>query len=316
MARTSSILTEPEWKSRLGELLKQIAEEQQITPNRIGQYLDRMASSSGNNRTSDWSRYSSGERIPSEQQLPLLGKALNLPLPVMRVCAGYVDDIFECAYSAISAQSAALLDPACSNTRAVFAFLFSLFPHEEMHTGNLCALWSFISGRPIGLNLVADGGFLSGDDWNATWLYSEAPQPCDVYETRLDPTMEGIVFVPTTTVCGREPWTQYSLQADMQVDLASPLASRILSMPRIGLPKSESLREAQHILHAVSLPLTVRDKLATAIVHCWADQRNKAVADAVRRDLFPHRVKTITDEAVEWVLDKRSERPQHEEFWV
>ena len=316
MARTSSILSEPEWKSGLGDLLKELADIQNMKPIQIAKHLDRFEGSRGQARTSDWTRYASGERIPSELQIPRLAEALHVPVTIMRVCTGYIDDIFECVYGLLLDNRAAT-EFAVSKTRVAFAFLFSLFPTDEMHTGNFCALWSFIMGRPVRMNLDPDQGFCSGQGWNATWLYPENPQVPDLSETTVDPSLVTVIHVgPTRAKRSDQPWIEYSISSQVQVDIASPNASRILASPRVKIPSSDALCEAQHILHAKSLPLFVRDKLATEIVHSWADKYDKQIAHEVRRDLFPHRQKTITNAAAAWIRDQQRERPEYEDFWL
>lgn len=315
MAKTASILTEEDWKRSFGELLNLIADEQGISADEIGRRLDRMPGTTGHNRAGDWSRYVNAGRIPTEFQLGPLASVLKMPLPVLRLCAGYVDDIFECSYSLVSAGSSPSRKLPCSKRRAVFAFLFSLFPSDGMHTGNLCELWSFILGRPVRLNLTAEEGFLTGHQWNSTWLYPPRFRSSDLIERRCDPAKDGVTYVSVSGPRRTKPWVEYAVRAKIQTDIGSPLAATILASERIMIPKTDSLCEAQKIMHAKALRLTLRADLATTIVHDWADGIDKKIADEVRRDLNCHDQKTITSAAASWIKGKRKDRPDHKEFW-
>lgn len=315
MAKTASILFEQDWKSGFGGLIALIASEQGIAPEEIGRRLDRLPDSSSHNRAGDWSRYVNKGRIPTESQAVLLASVLRIPVPIMRLCAGYVDDIFECAYGLISGKASPPRRLPCSKTRAVFAFLFSLFPNEETQIGNVCELWSFIAGRPVRMNLDPDRGFMTGRGWNATWLYTHRPKPSDLIETRCDPKKDAATYVfigkPRTT-----PWTEYSLQSKIQADLGSPLAATILACERVDIPKTDPLFEAQSAMHARGLPLYLRAELATTIVHHWANQIDEKTADEVRRDLHVHALKTLKPAAALWIKGKRPERPENDDFWL
>lgn len=71
------------------------------------------------------------------------------------------------------------------------------------------------------------------------------------------------------------PWTWYSMQASLQVDLASPAASAILNGKRVAIPKQHLLCEAQRTMHRSPLPLWMRAAQTADIVHYWADTFNK-----------------------------------------
>lgn len=318
MAKTASILTERDWKRTFGELLRTIAEDQRISADVIAQRLDRLPGSKGRNRSGDWSRYVKSGRIPTEVQLVPLSEALRVPLAVLRVCAGYVDDIFECAYGVLSNGDPKTPRFACSKKRAAFAFMFSLFRRDDMLQGNVCELWSFIVGRPVRWNLNPDAGFETGPHSNSTWLYPRKPKASDLIEHRCDPKRDGVTYV---SVDGRpppkKPWSYYSIRAAMQTDLASPLAARILARPRVTIPRSEPLFEAQRLMHSKALPLFLRIDLATTIIHEWADTLDKETAREVRRDLLAHDDKTLDARAVAWIKGGcKGERPDHADFWL
>jgi hypothetical protein len=315
MAKTASILTEKEWKDRFGKLLDFVASDQAISSDKIGKQLDRMESS-GRNRAGDWSRYVKGGRLPTEGQLEQLSRVLRIPKAVMRICAGYVDDIFECSYALMASLTTPEKRLPCSKNRAVFAFLFSLFPNNDMYTGNLFEIWSFVSGRIIRLNLTSEEGFKTGTRWNSTWLYPHNPKPSQLIARRHDPTNDRVTYVTVGGPPPTEPWIEYSLQAKIQTDIASPLAAMILACDRRPIPKTDALFEAQRMMHSKALSLTMRCELATVIIHDWADKIDKKVADEVRRDLNCHDLKTITSAAVSWIEGELAERPDYHDFWL
>jgi hypothetical protein len=84
-----------------------------------------------------------------------------------------------------------------------------------MHTGNLCELWSFIAGRPLRLNLTESRGFLTGRQWNSTWV--------------CDPVNDPVIYVSVDGSIPTTPWVEYSLKAKIQTDIASRLAATILT---------------------------------------------------------------------------------------
>jgi hypothetical protein len=225
---------------------------------------------------------------------------------VLQVCAGYVDDIFECAYAAISGKAPAQWDFPVSPTKAVMALLLSLFPSErETHIGREGDLLSWMSGDIIRPNLSSSEGFLTGDGWNSIWLYAaRSPEHLiEHHETPDDPRRKWVwVSEPRT-----EPWTWYSMRAVLQVDLASPVAARILESEHREIPSTVALVDAQQILHRKSLELTKRFGLATEIVNYWADQLDKELAAEVREYLQPGIETTITEDAARWVRGERIE---------
>lgn len=310
MARTNSILSEADWKRNFGDLLKMVAEHQNISAGDIGRHLDRLPGSSGRGRISDWLRYTENGRIPTEQQLDLLSQAIRVPRSILRLCVGYVDDIFECIHAVASGHHTLEWNFPIEPQKAALALLLSLFPKDEMYIGNPCSLFGWLWGKTVMLNLSPDEGVLSGPNWNAVWLYPMRSERhiMEHYERPDDPS---IVWVgePRT-----EPWTWYSMRALIQVDVASPLACTILKTDGIEIPKNEALFEAQRILHGTSLPLTMRIDHATDMVHYWANRVNRKVADELRECLHPWNERTITDEAARWVRGELSVRPT--DFWV
>lgn len=67
-----------------------------------------------------------------------------------------------------------------------------------------------------------------------------------------------------------EPWAWYSMRALLQVDLAAPVTSAILSGKRVAISKGHLLYEAQRAMHRDSLPLWMRARQTAEIVHYWA----------------------------------------------
>ena len=228
MAKTASILTGSDWKTSFGEVLAMAAREQSITVEEIGRRLDRLPGSTGRNRAGDWSRYVNRGRIPTEVQLEQLSSVLRVPLPVMRVCAGYVDDLFECIYPLSLGEVPDTWSFGVDPLRASLAFLFALFPDEDhMHVGNRGSIIRWIYGSSVRSNLTSEEGFLTGEDWNAIWLYPvRSPEHLIAHHERPDdPTVTWVwTGAPRT-----EPWTWYSMQALLQVDLAAPVAEQFLT---------------------------------------------------------------------------------------
>ena len=172
MAKIASILTGPDWKKSFGEVLAMAAREQEIAVEEIGRRLDRLPGSTGRNRAGDWSRYVNKGRIPSEAQLEPLSDVLRVPLPVLRVCAGYVDDLFECVYPIVSGETPENWAFAVDPVRVSLALLFALFPDQDrMHIGNRGSILRWIYGNSVRSNLTREEGFLTGEQWNAIWLY-------------------------------------------------------------------------------------------------------------------------------------------------
>lgn len=306
MAKTASIISGEDWKKSFGELLALVAHEQDITAEDIGRRLDRFAGSTGRNRAGDWSRYVNRGRIPTEVQLEPLSSVLRVPLPVLRVCAGYVDDLFECVYPIISGEIPENWAFSVDPVRAGLAFLFALFPDEDdMHIGNRGSIVTWMRGYTVRSNLTSEDGFLTGEDWNAIWLYP-VRSPKHLVPHHETPDNPRIVWVGEART---EPWTWYSMQALLQVDLASPVAASILNSKRIAIPRQDPLYEAQRSMHRSALPLWMRAAQAAEIVHYWANTLNKELAAEIREHIHPWCERTITDDAARWVGGERIEPP-------
>ena len=308
MAKTPSILTGSDWKKRFGELLDMVAREQEIEPDEIGRRLDRLPGSTGRNRVGDWSRYVNQGRIPTEALLEPLSETLRVPLPVRRVCAGYVDDLFECVYPIVSGEIPKAWVFEVDPIRASLAFLFALFSDDErMHIGNRGSIFNWMFGRTVQSNLTREEGFLTGKDWNAIWLYPvRSPKHLVVHRERPDdPNVTWAWSGKPRT----RPWTWYSMRALLQVDLASPVAAAILSGKRSTIPKRHLLHEAQLVMHRNALPLGMREEQAAQILHHWADTFNKELAAEIREHIHPWCERTITDDAGRWVLGKTIKIP-------
>lgn len=310
MPRTASILDEASWRENFGGLLDFVAKEQNIEPKEIGERLDRLSASQrrgrSRGRSSDWWRYVNAGRIPSPNQIDPLAQALRVPRQVLSVCAGYVDDIFECAYAVAMARELCRWEFPIDPLKAVMAFLFALFPSdEEMHIGNRGSLFFWMHGYNVRSNLTRESGFLTGKDWNGIWLYPVRSKEhlIEHYETPNDPTVTWVWTGEPRT----EPWTWYSMRALLQVDLASPLACRIFEQEGVKIPKNVTLYEAQQALHRKAFPLTMRMGQAEEIVHYWADQQNKELAAEVREHLHPWDERTITEDAARWTQGERIE---------
>jgi hypothetical protein len=224
----------------------------------------------------------------------------------MRVCAGYIDDLFECVYPLISGYVPNSWPFDVDPIRASLAFLFALFPDEDrMHIGNRGSIFRWMLGSTVRSNLTSEEGFLTGENWNAIWLYPiRSPEHLVAHhETPDDPH---IVWVDEPRT---EPWTWYSMEAVLQVDLASPVASAILNGERIKIPKEHLLCEAQRAMHRNTLPLWMREDQTAEIVHYWADTFNKELAAEIREHVHPWCERTVTDDAARWVLGERIEPP-------
>jgi transcriptional regulator with XRE-family HTH domain len=312
MAKTASILTEEDWKRSFGQLLAMVAEAQNISSAEIARRLDRISGSTGRNRAGDWSRYVNKGRIPSREQLRQLSAVLRVPLPVMSVCAGYVDDLFERVYAISTGERPATWSSSVKPLRAAVAFLFALFPDDGMHIGRRGSMFFWMLGNNVRLNLTSTEGFLTGKGWNAIWLYPvRSPKHLIAHhETPDDPNVKSAWTGEPRT----EPWTGYSMRALLQVDLASGAAAKILSGERIVIPKTNVLSEAQHVLHRNALPLTMRLGHAAEIVHCWADKLDEGLAADVREHVHPWDQRTITDMAARWVTGERIKPPDPSTF--
>jgi transcriptional regulator with XRE-family HTH domain len=307
MAKTASILTGPDWKKSFGQVLTMAANEQEITVDDIARRLDRLPGSTGRNRAGDWSRYVNKGRIPTEAQLEALSNVLRVPLPVMRVCAGYIDDLFECVYPIISGNAPEPWGFPVDPVRASLAFLFALFPGERMHIGNRGAIERWMRDNTVRSHMTREEGFQTGEQWNAIWLYPvRSPGHLIAHHDRPDdPTVTSVWEGEPRT----EPWTWYSMEALLQVDLASPVVAAILSGKRAEIPKNHLLFEAQQAMHRRLLPIGMRVRQAAEILHHWADTFNKDLAAEVREHVHPWNIRTITDDAARWVLGERIEDP-------
>lgn len=308
MAKTASILTGQDWNRSFGDVLAMAAREQSITVEEIARRLDRLPGSTGRNRAGDWSRYVNKGRIPTEVQLEPLSNVLRIPLPVMRVCAGYIDDLFECVYPIISEEAPENWAFGVDATRASLALLFALFPDEDrMHIGKRGSIVRWFYGDSVRSNLTSEEGFLTGEAWNAIWLYPVRSREHLIahHERPDDPTVTWIWDGEPRT----EPWTWYSMRALLQVDLASPAASAILNGKRVAIPENHLLCEAQRVMHCNLLPLWMRAGHAAEIVHYWANEFNKDLAAEIREHVHPWCERTITDDAARWVQGERIEEP-------
>ncbi|MHB8145240.1 MAG: hypothetical protein ACYDEW_06345 [Vulcanimicrobiaceae bacterium] len=197
--------------------------------------------------------------------------------------------------------------------KVAIALLFALFPSDEgMHIGRTGSLFFWLLGNIVRLNLSSEDGFLTGEDWNGTWLYPvRSPEYLTAHhETPDDPRILWAWSGEPRT----EPWTWYSTHALLQVDLASPAAATILQVGRVPIPKNSPLYEAQRIMHRQSLPLTLRIRLTTEIVHYWTDQLNEELASEVREHLHPWNMRTITGDAARWIRGERIEPPDESTF--
>lgn len=283
------------------------ANEQGITVEEIARRLDRLPGSTGRNRAGDWSRYVNKGRIPTEAQLEPLSSVLRVPLPIMRVCAGYVDDLFECVYPIVLGGVPKNWNFPVDPVRASLAFLFALFPDRRMHIGNRGTIERWIYGDTVRSNMTREEGFLTGEQWNAIWFYPvRSPDHLIAHHERPDDQSVTRVWVgePRT-----EPWTWYSMEALLQVDLASPVVAAILSGNRVAIPKTHLLFEAQHAMHRSLLPIWMRARQAAQVLHYWADTLDKDLAAEIREYVHPWNTRTITDDAARWVLGERIEDP-------
>ncbi len=308
MAKTTSILTGQDWNRSFGDVLAMAAREQSITVEEIARRLDRLPDSTGRNRAGDWSRYVNKGRIPTEVQLEPLSDVLRVPLTVMRVCAGYIDDLFECVYPIISGAVPENWTFGVDATRASLALLFALFPGEDrMHIGNRGSVERWFYGDSVRSNLTSEEGFATGEGWNAIWLYPvRSPEHLIAHHERPDDPNVTWAWAgePRT-----EPWTWYSMRALLQVDLASPVAAAILSGERVAIPKNHLLYEAQRVMHRSMLPLWMRAGQAAEVLHYWADEFNEDLAAEIREHVHPWCERTITDVAASWIQGERIEDP-------
>jgi hypothetical protein len=307
LPKTASILSKSDWLESFGKTLESLSEAQGIDGGTIGRNIDDVPGA-GRRRQADWSRWTSGKRVPTPFLLGKLSKILNIPEPVLRVAAGYVDDILETSQSAAHLERwPDDLNILVSPRRAAFALLFGLFPGKDMYVGRRYSLSWFVFGNIIRPNTTNEG-FLTGSSWNAAWLYPEHITPDNLIE----------YSGPYTRVAGDEgpinTSPSYKAQAVAQVDIASPAAAAILSLEREPIPKESMLWEAQHILHAATIPISLRTKLAAKIIHAWAEAVDLSLAQDVREKLHPWVQRTITREASDWVRAGSPGKPP-KRFW-
>lgn len=309
MPQTRSILSDADWRHNFGRVLSLLAEHQNINSQEIGRRLDRLDGSTGRARMADWSRYTKEGRIPTELQIKNLAASLRISSRILRVCAGYVDDIFEGVYSVVHTRKFGVWDHKISQRDAGIALMLSLFPSEGMHVGNPCSMFGWMLGNTIALNLEDDKGVQSGEHWNAVWLYEMKAD--NLIERSCLPNAEGLVWLgmPRT-----EPWTEYYMRASTQVDLASSVASDILAAGSLKIPKDNYLSSAQQIMHLKNLPLLLRIELVTSIVCHWVDDIVGGSECEVRENLHPWAHRTISGEAAKWVRGEVATRP--DDFWL
>ena len=309
MPRTSSIL-DNDWRSWFGQTLKDAADFQHIEASRIAKQIDRGAGK-GRARHGDWSRWVSGERTPTEYQLRELSTALRIPEPVLRLSAGYVDDLLGCAYTAAyqEGRSQSWSHPI-SPRRAAFALLFGLFPAPGMYVGRRFGVSAFLSGDAIRLNTTQEEGFLTGKGWNAAWLYAEQFNKNCVVE---HPPAQ-VTFGPFSEH-SPELRPCFSLRAIAQVDIASSVAASLLALERSEIPTTSILAEVRHTLHLRSIPIPMRLAHAADLVHAWADQLDCATAEDAREKLHPWSERTITGKAAKWIRKGLKVAPP-EPFWL
>jgi hypothetical protein len=310
MPQTGSILTDTELRGVFGELVHMTADYQKLDPKTIAHRLNRMEGGE-RSRLPDWSRYRTGQRIPSPLQLAELARALRLPEAALRVCAGYVDDIFKGVYCAVNrGLKSATFSNRRPTRRAAFALLFSLFPTNDMPLGRTCSLLNFVVGRVVALNLTQRRGFVTGEDWTSAWLF---PMPLTtemLILNRPDPTLQ-LISVPGNV---NTKGAFYSVRALGQVDIASPVAKNIILGGTKPIPKSDLLFEAMHLLHIRRIPLETRVEFATELIHLWANDLDREMAEGVRNSLQPWRERTLTSTAVAFIKGRRKRAP--ERIWV
>lgn len=274
MPRTASIMDEPSWREHYGWLLKEFSDKQEIRAPEIAKALDTLPGSS-RNRLPDWSHYVKGDRIPTQTQLSQLARALRVPFNVLRVATGYVDEPLECCHAVVLEPSTTRWPHKVNRRRAAFGFLFSLFPCKGMHIENRLTVRGLMIGTTLRLNIVREHGFLTGHQWNATWLYPKRFRPKALIYDKFSPDVQYIGVDPGTKKFVDLKLTEetyvpnVTIRAEAQVDIASRIASTILSREPPSIPKSSCLSEAQRTLHVRTLPLGMRIKHSTDIIHFY-----------------------------------------------
>jgi hypothetical protein len=314
MAKTGSIITEAVWKQHYGSLLQTISQYQNIKSTDVGKAIDALTGSTGRKRLADWSRITRGERLPSQALLRNIAARLRVPFNFLRLSAGYVDETLRCCY-AVATERPAVWPYSVRPRRAALAFLFSLFPRPGMHIDARLSLGSIITGDVLHLN-VQEGGYLTGEFYNSTWLYPEVFKPEHLSFDEYNPdvtyvTMDGVVLVSSSA----EFVPNARIRAEVQIDIASEIAAAILASPVPVIPKQCILYEAQRVLHATSLSLDMRLDHATDVVHAWADNLDGDTANEVREHLQQWVERSVTNEAAEWIRDgSKANRPKV--FWM
>jgi hypothetical protein len=319
MPKTASIMGESSWREHYGWLLKEFSEKQEIRAPQIAQALDTLPGSS-RNRLSDWSHYVKGDRIPTQSQLSRLAQVLRVPFNVLRLATGYVDEPLECCYAVANEPRASKWPHKVSRRRAAFGLLFSLFPCKGMHIDNRLTLRGLMQGNTLRLNLVRERGFLTGHQWNATWLYPKRFRPAALIYDKFSPNVQYIGVDPDTSELVELNLTEETyvpnvvIRAQAQIDVASPIASTILSREPAPIPRTSCLAEAQRILHVKTLPRAMRVKHATDIIHLWADGVDKRTAEEVREHLQQWNQRSLTQDAVRWIRREIAEKP--DSIWL
>jgi hypothetical protein len=320
MPKTRSILDEGSWRKHYGWLLGEFSDSQDIKASAIGKTLDAIPTSLGRNRLPDWSHYKKGSRIPTERQLVLLADALRVPYFVLRLATGYVDETLAACYAAAVNDEVHGWTHKVRPRRAALGLLFSLFSNEDMHIDNRWTLGGLMVGTTIRLNIVQEEGFLTGHDWNATWLYPEVFTAEMLRYDNFDPQVQYLGADPKTSqlvvldITEETYVPNVTIRAEAQIDVASPIANSILSADYGEIPRSTSFAEAQRILHAKALPLSMRIDHAGDIFHLWADELDRAMAEEVREHLQQWDRRSLTQEAAQWVRGEIAKKPK--KFWL
>jgi hypothetical protein len=316
MPRTSSIMDEASWREHFGWLLSDFSEKQQIKSIDIGRALDALPGSTGRNRLPDWSHYTKGDRIPTQPQLRQLANVLRIPFNVLRLASGYVDETIECCSAVAESGYVEGWAHAIGPRRAAFGLLFSLFRCEGMHIDNRWTMIGLMLGTTIRLNVFEEQGFMTGSEWNATWLYPETFRSEHLQYDKFDSSVHYVGLAAETSQLveldvNEETYvSNVTIKAEAQIDVASPIATSILSVDPSTIPRSSKFAEAQRVLHARALPLEMRIDHAGDIIHLWADELDKATAEEVREHLQQWDHRSLTQEAAQWIRGELSEKPE------
>lgn len=317
MPKTRSILDETQWKQNFGQLLKLLAEVQDLGNQDVAKVIDPRDDSTGRSRQGDWSRVTSGKRVPW-QILPDISTALRIPYHLLRLIAGYVDETLQGCYQVATQPKVGHWPHTVNPRRASFALLFSLFPNDKMHIDNRLSLVEILRGTTIQLNVHEDG-YETGEYWNSTWLYPEVFKPEHLTVDEFNPKVTYVTMhrmTPEPLKVTAETFVPHTwIRAEAQIDAASEIAKTISSQGSLPIPKQSALYEAQHILHAASLSLWLRLDLANRIVHAWADEIDCSAANEVREHLQQWVERTLTDDAVQWIKSGSKGRAPRR-FWL